>query len=312
MKRRLLAAAFVLIASFLAVPAQPALAVGGPMTITLASGAGTQFFNGATWQAATAICTLSGAWAAPLAGSSYVGFPGTTCTTGLNEVRGLFRNQFQLPVGYQNASITVSWLADNSAQLFLNGTRIGGNVDDGVTVYFSTPTTTSSSDPSLFRVGTNELALELHNWGVPGQPQYGPNPTGLDFVAAVTFTPPTPFASFAAKAELEPSGFEVKGTFILGAGSDGIAPAAEAVALQVGSYRATIPAGSFKQDKEGRFKFEGTIGGVSLEVVIRPLGGANYELKAEGHGVSIAANGVVAVSLTVGNDTGSTAAPLDD
>jgi hypothetical protein len=174
------------LAAVAASDATPARAATGTQTITLASGTGTEFLNGATWQSATSICT-NAAWAAPLSGSSYVGLPGSDCNTGFNEAQGVFRNSFQLPAGFQNASISVSWLADNSAQVLLNGVRIGGNVDDGTTVYFQTPTTTSSSDP-LFLAGTNELTLQLHNWGFPGQPQYGPNPTGLDFVATITFT----------------------------------------------------------------------------------------------------------------------------
>lgn len=118
-----------------------------------------------------------------------------------------------------------------------------------------------------------------------------------------------PFASFAAKVEIELSigQFEVNSTFTLGAGSNGIAALTEDVHLQVGAFSTTIPAGSFKQDKKGRFKFEGTINGVALEAVIRPLGGNQFEFKAEGTGATnLPTQNPVTVKLTIGDDDGST------
>jgi hypothetical protein len=87
-------------------------------------------------------------------------------------------------------------------------------------------------------------------------------------------TPLVPFAAFTAKVKIErgpriDDAFELQSTFTHGGGSDGIHLANDQVTLtltgETGAFTTTIPAGSFKEDKKGRFKFEGTINGVSLE-----------------------------------------------
>jgi hypothetical protein len=116
-----------------------------------------------------------------------------------------------------------------------------------------------------------------------------------------------PFAAFNAKVEIERDEFEVKGSFTLGAGSNGINPPAEDVTLQIGTFSITIPAGSFKEDKKGRFKFEGTIHGVTLEFAIRPLGGNSFQFEADGEGANLTGTmNPVTVVLTIGDDSGST------
>lgn len=144
---------------------------------------------------------------------------------------------------------------------------------------------------------------------------------------------PVAFAAFAAfdvEVEIELGSlanedeFEVKGTFTLGADSNGIEILTEIVSLELtggaGSFSTTIPAGSFefkpakppkkgKPGKPAHFKFEGVIDGVFLEVKITPLGNGSFELKAEGQGADLSgiANQVT-VDLAVGDDRGSTTA----
>ena len=120
------------------------------------------------------------------------------------------------------------------------------------------------------------------------------------------------FSAFTAKAEItlgplaNDDAFEVKATFTLGAGSDGIDPLTEDVQLEVGTFSTTIPAGSFKI-KKGRFTFEGIINGVSLEAQITPLGGSTFAFKAEGQGADLTGTvNPVTVGLTIGDDGGST------
>lgn len=129
-----------------------------------------------------------------------------------------------------------------------------------------------------------------------------------DFSVYVAYQEATvPFATFEAKVEIEGDEFEVKATFTLGAGSGGIDPLTEEVSFQVGTFSTSIPAGAFKQDKKGRFKVEGVIDGVALEVVIQPLRGGSFEFKAEGEGADLTGTAnPVAVALTIGDDSGST------
>ncbi len=142
---------------------------------------------------------------------------------------------------------------------------------------------------------------------VPGSPfAAGTFPLSVAIAGQST----VPFAAFTLKAEIAlglPGAFEVKGNFTLGAGSNGINPLTEDVKLQVGTFSTTIPAGSFQQDPRGRFKFEGVISGVSLEVQIASLGGNDFEFKAEAQGADL--SGIVnpvTVGLTIGDDGGST------
>jgi len=121
-----------------------------------------------------------------------------------------------------------------------------------------------------------------------------------------------PFAAFHARIEIEHERhkreFEVKGTFTLGAGSNGINPLTEDVTLEVGAFTATIPAGSFRRHGHGTFKFEGVAGGARLEVKIQARGGNRFEFKAEGKGAQVGTATPVTVRLAIGDDAGSTVA----
>jgi hypothetical protein len=133
----------------------------------------------------------------------------------------------------------------------------------------------------------------------------------------VALTPLVSFATFTPKVEItlgplaNDDEFEVKATLTLGTSSDGITPLTEAVTIQVGSFSATIPAGSFKfkparPNKPAFFKFEGTINGVALEAKITPLEANAFEFKAEGNGVNLTGTvNPVTVGLLFGDDQGS-------
>lgn len=120
-----------------------------------------------------------------------------------------------------------------------------------------------------------------------------------------------PFYAFSAKVELtlgpmsSDDDFKVEGTFALGTHSNGINPLTENVSIQVGTFTATMPAGSFTQGGDGGFRFEGLIDGVALEVVVQPRGGGSFEFKAEGRGANLIGTGnQVIVKLTIGDDSG--------
>jgi DNA-binding beta-propeller fold protein YncE len=141
---------------------------------------------------------------------------------------------------------------------------------------------------------------------VPGSPFA----TG-DGAISVAITPEIPFAASFAKLEIEARhrpGFELKEFFTLGTNSNGINPVTENVTLQIGTFSVTIPAGSFEQDPNRRFEFEGVINDVSLEVQIVPLGNNIFTFKADGKGVDLTGlSNPVTVGLSIGIDSGSTA-----
>jgi hypothetical protein len=120
--------------------------------------------------------------------------------------------------------------------------------------------------------------------------------------------PVTPFADLTiTKGEVKADSWKLEGTFTLGEGSNGIDWTTEPVTLQIGSYSVTLPPGSFSADG----KYGGTVNGVALKIQLTDLGGGTYGLKAEGKGGGRVANSnPVPVSLTIGDDSGSTMANL--
>jgi hypothetical protein len=124
----------------------------------------------------------------------------------------------------------------------------------------------------------------------------------------IAITSLVPFATSFAKLEITTGGFDLNESFTLGTNSNGIDPVTENVTLQIGTFSVTIPAGSFKQNPNGRFAFQGVINGVSLEVQIVPLGNNIFTFKAEGTGVNLTLlTNPVTVVLTIGIDSGNTA-----
>jgi len=116
--------------------------------------------------------------------------------------------------------------------------------------------------------------------------------------------------------------FRIKGEFSLGNASNGINPVTERVALRVGPYSVTIPAGSFKLsgDRDGdgdidhhgchvarRYRFKGTINGVVLDVRIRHFGNNEYDLRVHGRKADltgIVKGQPVTVDFAIGDDNG--------
>jgi hypothetical protein len=114
----------------------------------------------------------------------------------------------------------------------------------------------------------------------------------------------------AAKLEIKagpPPGFDLNESFTLAKKSNGINPVTQKVILKIGTFSVTIPPGSFQQNPYGRFAFQGTINGLSLQVQIVPLGNNIFTIKAEGTGVDLTElTNPVTVVLTIGIDSGTT------
>jgi hypothetical protein len=122
-----------------------------------------------------------------------------------------------------------------------------------------------------------------------------------------------PFATFNLKKmdiDIEDGEVDMLAAFTLGAGSNGIDLAKDAVSLQVrggaGAYSVTIPAGSFKADRGGVFKFLGSINRVKMDAALQAVrgGGFEFEIETEGANLKGFANPVT-VTLTIGDNGGS-------
>jgi len=141
-----------------------------------------------------------------------------------------------------------------------------------------------------------------------------PNDLGYAVIAqqmiAVSSVSP---AAFTAQLELtrgpaaRMDSFDLRGTFTLGAASNGMNAVTEPVTMQMGTFCTTIPAGSFTQHKHGQVTFDGTLNAVALQVRLSPSGGKSFTVQAEGNGADL--TGIVnpvSMGLIIGNDTGST------
>lgn len=126
-----------------------------------------------------------------------------------------------------------------------------------------------------------------------------------NFPFAVALTPTIVFPAFSAKLDISPNGFDLTGSFTLGARGT-INPPTQPLTLKVGTYTVTVPAGSFKAGSHGTFTFAGTIGGVALQIRIAPLGGRSYQIQLEASGIDLTGlSNPVAVDLSIGNNTGT-------
>jgi hypothetical protein len=143
-------------------------------------------------------------------------------------------------------------------------------------------------------------------------------PTGLELGIVGTFTavtqPLAAFSSFRVQAEFEHSGqsLEMRGVFDLGSSSNGINPAGEAVTLQLGTFSASLPAGSFKQIYPGQYAFQGISNGVAMQFRIAALSATRYAFGVDAKGSNLAGQSTpLSVTLTIGDDSGTTTAHRD-
>jgi CSLREA domain-containing protein len=115
-----------------------------------------------------------------------------------------------------------------------------------------------------------------------------------------------PFAGFGGGLTLHPGAglFYLSGGFKLGPGGS-IDPATEPVAFGVGDYALRLPAGSFVKNNTG-YVYQKTVNGIFLFVYIKFTGTPGiYRLLVERKGGALPTNPAL-VTLTIGNDSGST------
>ncbi len=147
-----------------------------------------------------------------------------------------------------------------------------------------------------------------------------PIPVGTNPFRVGIIPPPAgvQFLAFSAKLEIDldrapkEDRFELKSSFTLSStASNGINPVTEGVTLQVGTFTATIPLGSFKkhedEDEDAFFSFNGVIDGVRLKALIKRTGTLRYAFQAKAKGADLTGTkNPVPVMLTIGDDSGTT------
>jgi hypothetical protein len=121
-----------------------------------------------------------------------------------------------------------------------------------------------------------------------------------------------PFSAFTA--ELTVSSFRPKFTlasnFTLGGTLDSIFPATEAVTLKIGTFAVTIPPGSFTLTSPGTYSFFGVISGLTINATITSTGDEAYTFQAAANANLSKMRIPTTVTLTIGNNTGTTTAPF--
>ena len=119
-------------------------------------------------------------------------------------------------------------------------------------------------------------------------------------------------ARMSVRTESKLDQYDVRGRFILSEFSDGIDLAAEDVVVTVGASTLTIPAGSFKPEKDGRrAKFKGDVGGVSVKATIDGVGPRAFSYRVRAGGVDLTNTAIpVDFSLRIGADFGFTTIPV--
>jgi hypothetical protein len=127
-------------------------------------------------------------------------------------------------------------------------------------------------------------------------------------------SPYIPFAAFNATLDIAGRHKSIRDRFVfhsnftLGKDRNGIDPVADPVTIQIGTFAATIPPGSFKK-VDGKwfsaFQYQGVIDGVSLNVLIEPTGAKRYALQASAAGDPAGTATPVTVRVSIGVDSGT-------
>jgi hypothetical protein len=122
-----------------------------------------------------------------------------------------------------------------------------------------------------------------------------------------------PFLTFEALLTIQFGGIPNQDAFGFGSNitlsstAPAINPPANPVKIQVGTFATTIPAGSFVKQKDGSFAFEGVIGGVSLQALIKQTGTLRYVFQAKATGSNLTGTvNTVYATLIIGGDSGAT------
>ncbi len=117
-------------------------------------------------------------WAHAIAGSQWVSYSPGGASGSPPTLETTYEITFTLPAGATNAALSVKVLADNRAELSLNG--IVFDEQTGCFGFVGSPSTFPTS--AAFVAGVNTLSFKVAN---PANCRAGPS--GLDFVATVTY-----------------------------------------------------------------------------------------------------------------------------
>lgn len=200
-------------------------------------------------------------------------------------------------------------------------TTLSGVMTDPPLLYFSSNTQGAcegdSGGPELMTIGSEEVIAGITSFGsgVCGQGWDTKVDAYTSFISDFITQYDAPSLLLSAKLDVTagpPPGFQLKGGVTLAGGVTAIDPTTQPVTLNVGTYSATIPPGSFYENSRGYFSYAGGIGGVSLQVIIKPARADSYSIAVDASGVDLTAlTDPVMVRLLIGINYGTTQADTE-
>jgi hypothetical protein len=121
-----------------------------------------------------------------------------------------------------------------------------------------------------------------------------------------------PFSSFSGHLVVTNGklhGFVLTSQFTLDSDAPALQLQAQTLTLQIANYTLTLPPGSLNplwKAPNAPLAYEGTVNGVKLVIGLISLGNGNWSFDAAGAPVTITATNPVPVTLTIGQNTGTT------
>lgn len=135
--------------------------------------------------------------------------------------------------------------------------------------------------------------------------RYSPTPG-----SKIAVTPLVPLQNLSARLDVAagpPPSFQVKAQVTLGSASAGFDPLTEPLSLHLAGISATVPPGSFHQDKQGIYRFVGTIEGIPLRVSIVPQVNRSFGFQFDAQNIDLtAAINPLRLLLVLGHNAGAT------
>ncbi len=125
----------------------------------------------------------------------------------------------------------------------------------------------------------------------------------------IAVTPLVPLQNFSSTVNVAagpPPSFEVRADVTLGSASAGFDPLTQPLSIHLAGISATVPPGSFHQDKQGIYRFAGAIEGISLRVSIVPQVNHSFGFRIDGQNIDLtAAINPLRLLLILGSNAGA-------
>jgi hypothetical protein len=163
-----------------------------------------------------------------------------------------------------------------------------------------------ASSPAVDLIPAASCALATDQRGITRPQGAGCDAGAYELVQTVSFST---FTAHLAIATGKVPGFVLTSLFTLGSGAPALQLQTQTLTLQIANYTLTLPAGSLRplwNAPNAPLSYTGTINGAHLVIGLISLGDNSWSFDAAGTPVTISATDPVPVTLTIGQNTGTT------